>query len=186
VSGFHERADLFSSVAFWYQTGQAKRFATIPPADERVVPETLIELEDLTKAAKATPVGIAIESKRFSGTNQLLAKCNDPAGTLTIPFKLDAKTQGIARLRIGTLPESGIWSVALDGKTIEGFSLVDLYSATPGVREIRIGTVDLAAGEHSLSFECKGRNPASQSCWLGVDALAIDRITPYAVPAGKK
>jgi len=46
--------------------------------------------------------------------------------------------------------------------------------------------MDLAAGEHTLAFECKGRNPAAQSCWLGVDVLAIDQITPYAVPAEKK
>ena len=189
ISGFYERADLFSSVAYWYQTGRAKRFATLPPADERVVPEMLVELEDLAGAAKAEPAGIAIiaiEAKRFSGGRELLFKCSDPAGKLTVPFKLDANTQGVARLRLETMPEGGIWGVTLDGKTIEGFSAVDLYSATAGVREIRVGMVDLAAGEHTLAFECKGRNPAAQSYWLGIDALTIDQITPYAVPAEKK
>lgn len=37
-SDFVERQDYYSSVAFWYQTGKAKRFATVPPGDERLPP----------------------------------------------------------------------------------------------------------------------------------------------------
>ena len=80
VMGFGERADLFSSVAFWYQTGKAKRFATLPPADERVVPQTLVEFEDLTEKAKAEPAAEFISTRwPFSGGTGLFAKVRDPS-----------------------------------------------------------------------------------------------------------
>lgn len=97
----------------------------------------------------------------------------------------DTAIAGMARLRLGTMPEGGIWSVALDDKTIEGLSDVDLYSSSQReAREVRIGMVNLAVGEHTLSFECKGRHPAAWSCWLGLDVLAIDAITPCFVEGG--
>ena len=82
--------------------------------------------------------------------------------------------------------DGGIWSVRLDDKLIEQLAAVDLYSAVPKAIEVRIGMVDLAPGEHTMSFECKGRDAASQSCSFGVDVLTIDHITPYAVPAEQK
>lgn len=36
---FVERGDFYSSVAFWYQTGKAERFATLPPGNERLPPK---------------------------------------------------------------------------------------------------------------------------------------------------
>ena len=38
-SGFEERADDFSSVAYWYQTEPHTPFAELPPAEERLYPE---------------------------------------------------------------------------------------------------------------------------------------------------
>ena len=46
--------------------------------------------------------------------------------------------------------------------------------------------LDLDAGRHELTFECKGRNPDSTGYLIGVDALSIDEMTPYAVPAAAK
>jgi len=36
---WNERQDDYSSVAFWYQVGEPKRFATVPPCAERRLPE---------------------------------------------------------------------------------------------------------------------------------------------------
>lgn len=187
VSGFMERQDLFSSVAFWYQTGKAKRFATLPPVEERVVPQTVVEFEELTEQTKVEPAA-AIDQPRgpFSGGKALYAKVNNPSAKVSIPFKLAARTQGIARVRLGAMPDGGIWSVRLDDRLVPGLAAVDLYAAGWVSREFRIGMVDLPAGEHTMSFECKGRNAAALSHSLAVDALVIDRITPYSVKADKE
>ncbi len=85
----------------------------------------------------------------------------------------------VDRLRLGTMFDGGIWSVRLDDKLIEHLARVDLYSAVPKGREVRLGMVDLAAGEHTISFECKGRSPAAQSSSLALDVPTIDHLTPY-------
>lgn len=183
ISGSEERADLFSSVAFWYQSGRARRFTELPPAAERVVPATRIEMESLLPSAKAAPAQVKLEegpSSQFSGGTQLLARFGQEKGTLEVPFTLDKEVQGIARLRMVTSAESGIWSAALDGTVFARDA--DLYEPWLGTREIRIGPVHLQPGEHRLRFECVGRHRASDGHNLGLDVLVIDHLTPYAVP----
>ena len=63
---------------------------------------------------------------------------------------------------------------------------MDTYAVEADLREIRVGMVNLAPGEHTLSFECKGRNPVAQAYWLGVDVLAVDLVTPYFVKGEKQ
>ena len=90
ISHFHERADLFSSVAFWYQTGPAKRFASLPPAEERVVPNTTIEMEQYVEAAKTSPADVkveALQSNLFSSVKLLNVRFADEHAMLTVPFK---------------------------------------------------------------------------------------------------
>jgi hypothetical protein len=184
VSGFHERADLFSSVAFWYQSGKAKRFTTLPPAADRAVPVTRVELEGYQASAKPLPSEAKLEqmpSSMFSDRQELLARFAGGQSSLAIPFSLPVRTRGVARLSLGAAVDGGVWSVALDGKPV-GHS-VDLYSPALAVREVRIGMVDLDAGEHELTFTCRGRNPASTGYCIGIDVLSIAEIEPYAVPA---
>ena len=117
----------------------------------------------------------------FSDRQQLLARFTGEKSAMIVPFTLPARTKGIARLRLANSSDSGIWSVALDGKTIG--NNFDLYSPSLAIREIRVGMVDLEAGEHRLTFECRGRNPASLGYFIGMDVLSIDKITAYSVPA---
>jgi hypothetical protein len=185
ISGFHDRADLFSSVAFWYQDGKAKRFAELPPVAQRVVPATRVEMEGLLDSAKATPAETMLElgrSSLFSGGSQLVARFSEGNGRLTVPFVVAEDVQGIARLRLGTSSDSGTWSVALNEQSP---FVVDLYSPALAARELRLGAVDLKTGEHVLTFECRGGNPASSGYVLGVDVLNIEDVTPYAVPAAE-
>jgi len=43
--------------------------------------------------------------------------------------------------------------------------------------------IEIPAGRHVLTFQDIGKNPASRGHLLGVDAILIEQITPYAVPA---
>ena len=62
-SGFEERPDYFSSVAFWYQKGRAKRFAELPPAPERLKLAARIEGEALLERTECDPAGELQEQK---------------------------------------------------------------------------------------------------------------------------
>jgi len=151
------------------------------------VPSTTIDMEDCLASAKPSPADTKLEaapSNMFSGAKQLQARFTGEQSTLVVPFNLESAARGIARLRLGTDSESGTWSVALDGQPL--VSTVDLYSPALAVREVRLGMLDLKAGNHNLTFGCKGRNGNSSAYFLGIDALVIDGITPYAVPAAAK
>ena len=49
VDGHVEREDDIATVAFWYQSGQPKRFTDLPPCQERILPnlELVIEGKDM-------------------------------------------------------------------------------------------------------------------------------------------
>lgn len=183
ISGFMERPDLFSSVAYWYQTGKAKRFATIPPIEERVVPVRTIELESLTSKAKTEPAGTRLEVQDggYSGGKQLLAHFADRPAVLILPIRADQPIRGLARLKLTKSWDYGTWRVSLDGKVLPGLDAADLYSATIQSQDFKLGSVNLGEGDHELKFECVGRNAGSKGHFLGADALIVEEVTPYTV-----
>ncbi|MEP0844823.1 MAG: DUF2961 domain-containing protein [Phycisphaerae bacterium] len=181
ISGFMERPDLFSSVAFWYQTGRAKRFAELPPAEQRVVPRRVIELEGLAKDARPAPSNTPVEPQDggYSAGKHLWARFAEDGGTLTVPIKLDKPLAGIARLKLTRSWDYGTWRITLNGRTLPGAERVDLYSATIVPLELKVGAIDLPAGTHELKFECLGRNAASAGYFLGADVITVSEVTPY-------
>ncbi len=186
---FHERADLYSSVAFWYQTPPCKRFATLPPVDQRLPPRTTVEFEQYQKEARVEPADTAITTDRHgqaSGGVFLIYRFTGRQGRLTLPFKLDRHTTGIARLHLGAGPDGGKYSVMLDGKPLAALPSVNLHAPKLGMVQFRVGPLDLAAGEHVLTFESQGGCAAAQGHELDLDALIVDEVTPYAVEAESK
>ena len=183
VSGFMERSDLVSSVAFWYQTGKAKRFATLPPAEERRIPTEVIQFEGMVKDAKADPSSTPVEAQRgkFNGGAQLWAKFTDPKGEVTIPFKLEKALAGLATLRLTTARDYGTFEVLLDGKAVPGMKALDLYASALTSGSFSMGYLDLPAGDHQLKLKCVGKNDKSMGYYLGVDALEVAKITKYVL-----
>ncbi|MCC7330013.1 MAG: DUF2961 domain-containing protein [Gammaproteobacteria bacterium] len=180
VSGFEERQDLFSSVAFWYQRGRAKRFATLPPAAERVVPSRSIELEAFKDRMQATPEAVLqVQGGSYSAGNQVLAQFNSPEAKLRVPFEVKKPVKGLGRLKLTRSWDYGNWKVSLDGKPLPGMNNVDLFNAAVASQDYRIGVLDLQPGDHELTFECTGKHPQSKGYFLGIDALGVEEITPF-------
>lgn len=181
-TNFHERPDLISSVAFWYQTGKAKRFAPLPPTGDRTVPYVNVELDD-PEAAKPEPpdTNTTVQRGNYMGGRQLLAAFEKPDGRLSYPFKLSRPIKGIARLHLNSSWDNGIWSVKLDGKTPGKLHTADLYRPAVEAVELPLGHVDLAEGDHELTFTCQGKDPASKSYHLGIDAIMLEEISRFRV-----
>lgn len=185
-TNFHERPDLISSVAFWYQVPPAKRLATLPPTSERTVPYVNVELDD-PEIARPAPADTTMTVQRgtYLGGRQLLAVFDEPGGKLTYPFSLPRAIKGIARLHFNSSWDNGIWKVKLDGKEPGKLHTVDLYRPVVEAVELPLGHVDLAAGEHTLTFECQGKAPASKSYHLGIDAIIFEEIDRFRVTREK-
>jgi len=183
ISNFHERPDLFSSVAFWYQNGRAKRFATIPPYQQRLVPTTQIEFEDYTKQAVAQPAGTQIQIKHgpFSARKQLSATFKDRPQSLTVPFTIDKEVKGYSRFQITKDANYGIWKISLDGKVLPGMEALDLYSPQRTPIELKLGAIELSKGKHQLQLEYVGKNANSTGEQISLDGMTIEEITRYSV-----
>ncbi len=181
-TNFHERPDLISSVAYWYQTGRAKRFAELPPASERTVPYINVELDD-PKVVTVTPknTGLTVQRGTYLGGRQLLGVFKSPGGKLVYPFTLERDIEGYARLHANTSWDNGIWRVSLNGNKPHKIDTLDLYRPVVEGVEIQLGHVDLKAGKHQLEFECLGKDPASKSYHLGIDAFIIEEVEPFHV-----
>jgi hypothetical protein len=68
--------------------------------------------------------------------------------------------------------------VKLDGKQI---AQLDLYSPNVTPAEHKLGVQQIAAGAHTLRFECAGKSPKSAGYFLGFDALVV-RAPVYSRP----
>jgi hypothetical protein len=183
-----ERPDLYSSVAFWYQAGQAKRFASVPPLEERMVKATVIEFEKVIDNVKTEPPAVKIAAGRwegFSGGGQLQISPASPDTVVTVPFVLDKPLAGAGRLALTTSISGGVWRVCLDGKVIPRLQHADLYDKYITPTDFNLGYVELSAGKHELRFECKGKRATSRDYLLSIDALRIEHDKPYRVKRRK-
>jgi hypothetical protein len=177
--GFIERDDLMSSVALWYQTEPHKPWPALPPGSQRLP----FRDEILVTGWKAVPTAAhsahPIEVQPLGGATgdkQLWFRPSDPHGWVEVTFQLD-KPQAVELA--GKLTHSwdyGIYRVKLDGRQI---AIHDLFNAAVTPTTHRWGTHKLAAGRHTLRFECTGKSPQSKGYLFGFDALTA-RIPAYS------
>ena len=74
VDGHVEREDDIATVAFWYQVGHGKRFATLPPLAERIFPEHdfIIQGSDLMAGARRSRGALELQDGYdWTGDGQL-------------------------------------------------------------------------------------------------------------------
>jgi hypothetical protein len=180
VHGNTERFDDFCSVAFWYQIGQPKRFATLPPAKERKPPDLDITVEGKTMLASASHDGGSVELQKgwgWTGEGQVLLRAEKAGAFLEMPFDVPAEDYRALVLPLTRSYDYGIWRILLDGKELR--RRIDLFDAQTRVEEISLGSFKLAPGRHVLRFECLGKSTASGGFFLGVDSVRLrERLKP--------
>lgn len=180
-SGFIERDDLMSSVAFWYQIEPHKPWPPLSPGPDRLPlhERTLVKGYEAVADAIHSEHPVAVQSLGgVTDGKQLWFKPADANGWLEILFQLEK--DGYVQLS-GKMVHSwdyGIYRVKLDGAEI---ARVDLYSreVTPNAHDW--GWHELKAGGHTLRFECAGKSSDSSGYYLGFDALEA-RIPVYIRP----
>jgi hypothetical protein len=183
-SGFIERDDLMSSVAFWYQIEPHKPWPALPPGPERLAERTL----QLVTGWKAVPTakhsdhpiqvqdlpGISKEGK------QLFFTPKDDRGWVEFAFKLDKDITAHLWGKLIHSCDYGIYRVTLDG---EELAVVDLYSQEAKRVSDHWGVHKLRSGPHVLRFECKGKSDHATGYYLGVDSFAAV-VPAYERPPG--
>jgi D-arabinan exo alpha-(1,3)/(1,5)-arabinofuranosidase (non-reducing end) len=184
VSGFIERDDLMSSVAFWYQTEPHKPWPAPPYGDGRLAERTL----QLVTGWKAVPTAKhsdhPIEVQPLPGISkegkQLFFTPKDDKGWVEFTFNLDKDITAHLWGKMIHAPDYGIYRATLDGQQL---AVVDLYSDKVKREADEWGEHKLSAGPHTLRFECTGKSEHSTGYYLGLDSFAA--VVPvYERPPG--
>ncbi len=182
--GFIERDDLMSSVALWYQTEPHKPWPPLPPGPERlpfhertlaVGWKAVPDAKHSAAPLEVQPVGGVTDNK------QLWFRPTDANAWVEVPFTVDTNLTAQLWVKLLHSWDYGIYRVKLDGREL---ATLDLLNADAAPQTHKLGFHTLAAGPHTLRFECVGKNDKSKGYYFGFDALTA-RIPVYSRPASK-
>lgn len=192
-----ERADLFSSVAFWYQQGIAQGLPQVPFGAARLPHGNALKLETEEVADEVVAAGgsVRVLPSLFWGTDVLLLDAVAPGATFDVPFEVPAAGRYELSVLAAHSVDYGNWSTRLDGRSTAAAAIEHEPGATVLGNQIRgyfhetyvgsthlLGWFELAAGHHVLRFVCDGKDPASSGYGLGVDGLVLARVGESAWP----
>ena len=168
-SGFEERADDFSSGAFWYQVEPHKPFQPLPEAKARLYEDwsKLVEAESDLEAASATAGDITLQEGIGTGKGQLWWTPSEPNQSLELNIDVAEEGADELMLLLTCSHDYGIFQVELDGKPVG--KAVNLYSPTIKGEEVRLVIPPLKAGPHILRFANQGKDPGSGGYFFGLD-----------------
>jgi hypothetical protein len=174
TDGFYvERPDFLSSVAFWYQTGEAKRMEKLPPYPNRRVPwQTHHFVSAFEKASvKGTGAKPVVQTTGFFGARPTINWDNKKTdATLTFPFEITKSGRHAVRLTAGAQPGAGRFAVLLDGrKALEQ----DFQAAEETELDLSLGSPVLTNGTHTLTFKALGPQPSP---------LVVEQVRTLALP----
>lgn len=192
ADGFHERYDLWSSVAFWYQQGVNQDLPE-PPYGAARLPHgnaTQIEVEDNIKDVTTQDGEAIVQKEVFWSKDLLTLRAKGPGASINVPFDVAASGYYEIVAQIAHAPDYGDYTVKLDGAPIaprgqgsrrnrEGRIAAygsEMYVAADHL----IGWTDLEKGRHILTFTCTGKNDAATGYNLGIDNVVLARINDKA------
>jgi hypothetical protein len=192
-SGFEERPDYFSSVAFWYQKGVNEDLPE-PPYGEARLPfgnATQIPVEDYLSNI-TTDHGTASVLRDVDWAKDLLLFKAEGAGSkIDIPIQIpqDGSYELVAQL--AQSPDYGDYISLVDGTATNVDTRRPATSETPlpgpevfrnylnelyVARDHTLGLLKLSKGRHTVSFVCQGKDPRSVGYNLGINDLVLEKV----------
>ncbi|MGV8092591.1 MAG: glycoside hydrolase family 172 protein [Mangrovibacterium sp.] len=182
---WNEREDDFATVAFWYQTGIPAFRETVPPAEERILPN----LDQIVMAAKV------VDNKSYQGgvaqvqddlehymNGQLYFEPSGSQAKVSIPFSIKEKKPTRLLLAVTKAPDYGIWQAYLNG--IKTGPVMNLYDKE--VREWEHHLLDFwpEPGNYTLELRLVGKDHFSTGEKLGIESVRLrerrPRVTDFA------
>jgi hypothetical protein len=192
-SGFEERPDYFSSVAFWYQKGVNEGLPEPPYGYERLPfgNATQLTIENAINNV-TTEKGKATVLKDVDWEKDLLyLDAEGPGAKINIPIEISEAGKYELIGLIAQAPNYGDYTALIEGKPLNlderkvatseiPFPGPDvIYSYLPEVyvaRDWALGMVNLARGRHTLTFVCTGKDSHSFGYNFGINDVVLERM----------
>jgi len=176
---WNEREDDYSSVAFWYQTGEPTFDARAPHAMQRKLPN----LDKIIAAREYT-------ADDYHGMGETVAQNLDiyPDGHLfykpqgpddawvEIPFEIEKKEPQRLLLVMTRSYDYGKYQAYLNSVKLGG--VMDLYSSDISTREYHLLDFWPEPGKYKLRLECVGKNQLSGGDYLGIESVRLRQRRP--------
>jgi hypothetical protein len=192
-SGFEERSDFFSSVAFWYQKGVNEDLPELPYGSARLPfgNALQIEVENNLQDVTTEKGEASVEKEVFWSKDVLFLKAQGPDAKINIPFDVPRDGYYEVIAQVAQAPDYGNYVATLDGKQTNSMLITwgPLQTQTPPVEIIhnyqpeifvgidhRLGWFRLAKGRHVLTFSCLGKDNPATGYNLGVDGVVLAEI----------
>ena len=188
---WNEREDDFASVAYWYQTGPAKRFAHVPDADGRKLPNLdLITPATAFLDAQYHGKGEAVlqQGALWPGNGQVFFR-PDSQDEAWVEIPLDIAEHEPRRLilKLTQSYDYGIYQVFVDGVKVG--DPIDLYAANTRVKEFHLLDFWPKPGTHTVRLQGVGQSDKSSGNYLGIVSVLLrerrPRVKEYAYDKDK-
>lgn len=191
VDGHVEREDDMATVAFWYQVGQPKRFADLPPYEDRILPnlETIIEGKEMIKSVRHSPGKVELQKGfDWTGDGQILFTPSTKNAWLEADFLIVNEEYVGLMLNMSHADNYGNYKIIIDRKPMSRIPMtidfdfddpkidarvLNLYSENLKVYEYYLGSAKLDKGKHTIRFEQFGKDPYSGGNSLGFDSFRL-------------
>jgi hypothetical protein len=177
---WNEREDDYSSVAFWYQTGEPTFEARAPDAKERKLPslERIIAYGRDFKDAKYHGEGSVSTQQLdlYDGPHLLYQPGKQEGAWLEIPFEVKKKEPLRLLLNMTTSYDFGRYQPYLNGVKIGG--PLDFYSKDVASQEFHLMDFWPDPGHYTLRLECVGKHPSSSGYFLGIESVRLRERRP--------
>jgi hypothetical protein len=192
-SGFEERPDYFSSVAFWYQQGVNQEVAEPPYGNARLPLGNAeqIEVENSIADVTVEKGEASVQKEVFWSKDLLFFEAKSSGAKINVPFDVaeDGRYEVLAEIALA--PDYGDYVVTLDGKLTNSTTQTWAQSDVPppGTEIIhnyaddvyvamdrRFGWFQLTKGRHWLAFVCVGKDARSTGYNLGIDNVVLEKI----------
>lgn len=201
--GHVEREDDMATVAFWYQTGQPKRFTTLPSLEERTLPDlcNVIEAETMLGSVRHSPGTVRLEKGfDWTGEGQILFNPSTDRAWIEADFTVEQEEYRGLFARMTLASNYGAYRIYLDGqpiparagvldmsgknnRQIRDYKILNLFAgnSTPGsqasivasVSDYYLGSAKLNKGKHTIRFELVGKDPYSTGNSIGFDSFKL-------------
>jgi len=192
-SGFEERPDFFSSVAYWYQKGVNEGLSELPYGEARLPLGNAeqIEVENSIEDVTAEKGKASVQKEVFWSKDLLFFEAQGAGARLTVPIDVPEDGRYEVLAQIAEAPDYGDYVVTLDGKltnsTRQTWAATDvvplaaetMHNYAPEVyvaQDRRFGWFDLGKGRHTLAFTCVGKDLLTTGYNLGIDDVVLERL----------
>jgi hypothetical protein len=192
-SGFEERSDFFSSVAFWYQKGVNEDVPEPPYGAARLPLGNTLQIAVPNNLKDVTAEGgeVSVQKEVFWSKDLMFLQGHGAGTKMNVPFDVPADGFYEVVAQIAQSPDYGDYVAMLDGKQTNSTMLTwgPLEAQAPPVEILhnyqaetfvsidrRLGWFKLSQGRHILTLTCVGKDTLSTGFNLGVEGVVLEEI----------